>query len=70
MRPLPEMIGRTIAELKFSQRYKVIVILIEHEGKQESPSPTRAFLETDGIWVMGHRSDMDRLLNKSSLDGI
>ncbi len=69
IKPLPEMVGKTMAELKFSQRYKVIVILLEHEGKQESPSPIRPFLETDGLWVLGRRSDMDELVTKSDLEG-
>jgi trk system potassium uptake protein TrkA len=70
IKPTPEMIGKTMAELKFSQRYMVIVILLEHEGKQESPSPIRPFLETDGLWVLGHRSDMDELVTKGNLEGI
>jgi len=62
------MVGKTMAEMKFSQRYKVIVILLEHDGKQEAPSPMRPFLETDGLWVLGRRSDMDELVTKSDLE--
>jgi trk system potassium uptake protein TrkA len=65
IKPLSEMVGKTMAEMKFSQRYKVMVILLEHDGKQEAPSPTRPFLETDGLWVLGRRPDMDQLVTKS-----
>ena len=65
IKPLSEMVGKTMADMKFSQRYKVIVILLEHDGKQEAPSPTRPFLETDGLWVLGRRPDMDQLVTKS-----
>ncbi len=70
IKPLPEMVGKTMAELRFSQRYKVIVILLEHDGKQEAPSPIRPFLESDGLWVLGRRSDMDELVTKSDPEGI
>lgn len=68
--PLPEMVGNTMAELRFSQRYKVIVILLEQNGKQEAPSPIRPFLETDGLWVLGHKEDMDSLIKKTDLKGL
>ena len=67
IKSLPEMFGKTMVELKFSQRYKVIVILMEHDGKQEAPSPLRPILETDGLWVLGHRDDMDKLIKKTGL---
>lgn len=70
IKPLPEMVGKTMAELRFSQRYKVIVILLEHDGKQEAPSPIRPFLDSDGLWVLGRRSDMDELVTESDPEGI
>lgn len=68
IKPLPEMIGKTMAEQKFSQRYKVIVILLEHDGKQKLPSPVKPLEETDSLWVLGHRDDMDKLIIKPDPD--
>lgn len=67
IKPLPEMLGKTMIELKFSQRYKAMVILLERDGKEEAPSPIRPFLETDGLWIFGHRDDMDKLIKKNDL---
>lgn len=62
--PLPSMIGKDMAELKFSQKYKVIVILMEYDGVQHTPNPTRPFEPTDKLWVLGHVGDMDDLIQK------
>ncbi|MEG1602774.1 MAG: TrkA family potassium uptake protein, partial [Cloacibacillus sp.] len=60
--PLPSMIGKNMAELKFSQKYKVIVILMEYDGTQHTPSPTRHFEPGDKLWVLGHVGDMDDII--------
>lgn len=60
--PRPEMIGRTMAELKFSQKYKVIVILMECGGKQCSPDPTRPIEEGDKLWIQGTVEDIHALV--------
>lgn len=65
--PLPEMIGKNMAELRFSQVYSVVVILIESNGKQMTPIATRPFERDDKIWVLGERSHMDKLVIKESL---
>ncbi|MCD8163891.1 MAG: TrkA family potassium uptake protein [Synergistaceae bacterium] len=70
IQPLPEMIGRDMAELKFSQKYKVIVILMEYEGMQHTPLPTRPFEKGDRMWVLGHVEEMDRLIDKSDVSGL
>ncbi|MCD7951989.1 MAG: TrkA family potassium uptake protein [Synergistaceae bacterium] len=70
IQPLPEMIGRDMAELKFSQKYKVIVILMEYEGMQRTPLPTRPFENGDRMWVLGHVEEMDRLIDKSDVSGL
>ncbi len=70
IRPLPEMIGKDMAELKFSQKYKVIVILMEYEGIQHTPSPMRPFEEGDHLWVLGHVADMGKLVEKSDASGL
>lgn len=62
--PLPSMIGKNMAELKFSQKYKVIVILMEYDGTQHTPTPNRPFEEGDKLWVLGHVDDMDQLVRK------
>lgn len=67
---LPEMIGRDMAQLKFSQKYKVIVILMEYEGMQHTPLPTRPFEKGDRMWVLGHVEEMDKLIDKSDVSGL
>lgn len=70
VRPLPEMTGRTLAELKFSQKYGVIVILMEYGGTQHTPLPSRPLCKDDSLWLLGHISDMDRLAAKCANAGI
>lgn len=65
--PRPEMIGRSMSELRFSQKYNVIVILMEHDGKQAAPDPFRPFGKDDRLWLLGHRRDMDKMINKDSI---
>ena len=62
--PLPEMIGHTMAELKFSQKYKVIVILMEYGGKQYSPNPMRPIEEGDKLWIQGTIDDIQALVGE------
>ncbi len=62
--PLPSMLGKDMAQLKFSQKYKVIVILMEYDGIQHTPNPARPFEQSDKLWVLGHAGDMDDLIQK------
>ena len=64
------MIGKSMAELKFSQKYKVIVILMEYEGIQHTPMPMRPFEKGDRMWVLGHVEDMDKLVEKNGVSGL
>lgn len=66
IKPLPEMLGRNMAELRFSQRYHAVAILIENNGVQFAPSAERVFGTEDSIWVLTHRKYMDKLLDKKS----
>lgn len=61
IRPLPDMLGKDMAQLKFSQKYKVIVILMEYGGAQHTPDAARPFEKDDKIWVLGHTADIGRL---------
>lgn len=62
--PTSEMIGKTVAELRFMQRYNMVVVLLEHDGKQSTPSPDRPFEAEDKLWVLGHRNEMNKLIKK------
>lgn len=62
--PLPSMLGHNMAQLKFSQKYKVIVILMEYGGTQHTPEPNRPFEKDDKLWVLGHIDEIDRLVEK------
>lgn len=63
--PINEMLGKNLAELKFSQKYKVIVTLMEYDGIQHTPMPTRPFDRKDWLWVLGRPADMSKLIEKS-----
>ncbi len=56
------MIERTMAELKFSQKYKVIVILMEYSGWQRSPNPMRPIEEGDKLRIQGTIDDIEALV--------
>ncbi len=64
--PTKDMIGKTIAELRFLQRYNVVVVLLEHDGEQFAPSPSRPFDIEDKLWVLGHKTNMDKIIDKES----
>lgn len=66
--PLAEMVGKNMSELRFSQRYNVIVMLIESNGVQSAPSPSRPFNSDDRLWVLGHMNDVDKLVPKEASD--
>ena len=66
--PLPEMVGMSMAELRFSQRYNVIVMLFESDGTQSAPSASRLFEKEDKLWVLVHMKDVDKLITKNSSD--
>jgi trk system potassium uptake protein TrkA len=68
--PLPEMIGKTLAELRFSQKYKVVVVLVENNGRQTVPSSSRPFDKSDELWVLGHKEDMDKMIRGNDAAGI
>lgn len=68
--PLPEMIGKTMAELRFSQKYKVVVVLVENNGRQTVPSSSRPFDKSDELWVLGHKEDMDKMIRGNDATGI
>ena len=57
-----------MAELRFSQRYNVIVMLFESDGTQSAPSASRLFEKEDKLWVLGHMKDVDKLITKNSSD--
>ena len=57
---------KTIAELRFLQRYNVVVVLLEHDGEQFAPSPSRPFDIEDKLWVLGHKTNMDKIIDKES----
>ena len=63
-----EMLGHTMAELRFSQRYNVVAVLMEADGKQFTPLPTRPFEANDKIWVLGHRHHIDMLAQKEEFN--
>lgn len=66
--PLPDMVGHTMSELKFSQKYKITVILMEYGGTQHTPLPGRPFEKDDKIWLLGHIDDMDKIIDKGDVN--
>ena len=67
--PTPDMIGHTIAELHFSQRYQVIIVLMEFsDGSQEFPHADRPFEKDDKLWIIGRRKFVDKVIDKKDVN--
>jgi len=64
IRPLPSMVGKTIAELNFREKYRCQIVAIhETEGARRVfiPFPGMAIREDHLLFVIGANEDVDRL---------
>jgi trk system potassium uptake protein TrkA len=60
IRPLPEMEGKTLAELDFRTRYNAVVLNINHLGERFIPKADSVIEEGDRILVAGLREDLEK----------
>lgn len=67
--PLEEMVGKSIAEMSFSQRYKGLIILMEHQGKKIIPTAQTVLRKEDKVWIFGKQCDLQELLQKADAEG-
>lgn len=62
--PLDEMIGKSLAEMRFHQKYSVVVVLMERDGKEIMPSPFTAIERDDKLWILGKKEEIGKLTEK------
>jgi len=60
IRPIPEMVGKTLAELDFRIRYNAVVLTINRGGKRFIPRAETTIEAGDMILVAGHREDLTK----------
>lgn len=62
--PLPDMVGKTLADVKFHQSYDAVVVLIDRDGKEMLPSPDTPIQSDDKLWVLGRKKHLSKLTEK------
>ena len=60
IRPLPEMEGKTLAELDFRTRYNAVVLNVNREGQRFIPRADTLIEQGDRILVAGLREDLEK----------
>ena len=60
IRPLPEMEGKTLAELDFRTRYNAVVLNVNREGQRFIPRAATVIEQGDRILVAGLREDLEK----------
>ena len=60
IRPLPEMEGKTLAELDFRTRYNAVVLNINHSGEMFIPRADTVIESGDRLLVAGLREDLQK----------
>lgn len=60
--PQPEMVGKSIAELHFSQTYNAIVMLVERNGERKVPLSHMPIEAGDMLWIAGAQEALGMLV--------
>ncbi len=60
IRPLPEMEGKTLAELDFRTRYNAVVLNVNRDGQRFIPRADTVIEQGDRILVAGLREDLEK----------
>lgn len=60
IRPIPEMIGKTLAELDFRVRYNAVILTVNRGGKRFIPRAETVIESGDMILVAGQREDLTK----------
>ena len=58
-----EMIGKTLAELNFRNKYNLTILMLERKGTKFIPGPDTVLQQGDILTVIGEREDIDKLQN-------
>ena len=62
---LPFMIGKTLKELQFSDKYNIIVAGVMKDNKYTKPLPDEEFKPDDWILVTGTSEDIEKLTKEN-----
>ena len=60
IRPLPEMVGKTLPELDFRARYNAVVLSVNRSGERFIPNADTVIEASDMIFVAGQREDLEK----------
>jgi len=56
--PLPDMPGKSLAELEFRKRYNAVILLVDRNGGQFLPSAETVIREDDRLLIAGPRESL------------
>lgn len=63
--PLPEWIGRTIMDVNFRATYHTNIIGVKADGNMKlTPGPDYVFRKEEHLMVLGHQSDVEKIVKK------
>lgn len=64
IKPIAEMIGKTIEELDFRTHYSSVILSINREGERFVPRKDTVIQENDMILVAGQKEDLEKWVNE------
>jgi trk system potassium uptake protein TrkA len=64
IRPIPEMVGKTLVDLDFRTRYNAVVLSINRSGKRFIPKADTVIEAGDMIFVAGQREDLKKWIEE------
>lgn len=64
IKPTKEMIGKSLADLKFSDRYYAVVVLIERGGKRFLPKADFILEKEDRLTIAASQDDIKKLMKQ------
>jgi trk system potassium uptake protein TrkA len=67
--PLPEMVGKSLVELDFRNRYNAVVLLINRQGSQFLPSAATIIEVEDVLLIAARQKDVEPWANRLYEEG-
>jgi trk system potassium uptake protein TrkA len=64
IKPTEEMIGKSLADLQFSDRYGAVVVLAERGGEKFLPKANYIIEREDRLTIAGSRDDIKKLMER------
>jgi Trk K+ transport system NAD-binding subunit len=64
IKPTKEMIGKSLVDLQFSDRYGAVVVLAERGGEKLLPKANYTIEREDRLTIAGSRDDIQKLMKQ------